>query len=90
MYKITFAPQAEDGLSKLKRSEPASFKKAVKLLNEIAEHPRTGTGHPEPLKGKLEGRWSRKISQKHRLVYRIFDAEIFIEVLSTYGHYDDK
>jgi len=90
MYKITFAPQAEDGLSKLKRSEPASFKKAVKLLNEIAEHPRTGNGHPEPLKGKPEGRWSRKISQKHRLVYRIFDAEIFIEVLSTYGHYDDK
>lgn len=90
MYKITFAPQAEDGLSKLKRSEPASFKKAVKLLNEIAEHPRTGTGHPEPLKGKPEGRWGRKISQKHRLVYRIFDAEIFIEVLSTYGHYDDK
>ena len=50
MYKITFSPEAETDLGKLKRSEPASFKKAVKLLNELVEHPKTGTGHPEPLK----------------------------------------
>ena len=48
MYKITFSPEAETDLGKLKRSEPASFKKAVKLLNELVEHPQTGTGHPEP------------------------------------------
>ena len=47
MYTITYAPEAKEGLAKLKRSEPASFKKAVKLLNEIADHPKTGTGHPE-------------------------------------------
>lgn len=50
-YTITYSPEAKEGLAKLKRSEPASFKKAVKLLNEIADHPQTGTGHPEPLKG---------------------------------------
>lgn len=43
-YTVTFSPKAKDGLAKLKRSEPASFKKAVKLLNEIADHPQTGTG----------------------------------------------
>ena len=64
MYTITFAPEAEKGLHKLKYSEPASYKKAVKLLNEIAEHPRTGTGHPEPLKGRPTDRWRRKISKK--------------------------
>ena len=69
-YAITFAPEAQEGLAKLKRSEPASYKKAVKLLNEIADHPQTGTGHPEPLKGKPENRWSRQITKKHRLVYR--------------------
>ena len=53
-YAITYSPEAQEGLAKLKRSEPASFKKAVKLLNEIADHPQTGTGHPEPLKGKPE------------------------------------
>jgi toxin YoeB len=42
------------------------------------------------LKGQPEGRWSRRISQKHRLVYRIFDTEVLVLVLSAYGHYDDK
>lgn len=31
-YSITFSPEAERGLGKLKRSEPSSFKKAMKLL----------------------------------------------------------
>ena len=90
MYKITFSPEAQVGLEKLKRNEPASFKKAVKFLNEIVEHPKTGTGHPEPLKGQPENRWSRQITKKHRLVYRIFDMEVYVDVLSAYGHYDDK
>jgi toxin YoeB len=90
MYKITFAQEAKEGLSKLKKSEPASFNKAVKLLQEIALHPKTGTGHPEPLKGEPEDRWSRHITKKHRLVYRIFESEILVYILSSYGHYDDK
>ena len=90
MYAITFAPTAKEGLAKLKRSEPAAFKKAVKLLNEIAEHPTVGTGHPEPLKGKPENRWIRQISKKHRLVYRIFESEVHVTVLTAYGHYADK
>ena len=56
MYTITYSPEAKEGLAKLKHSEPQSFKKAVKLLNEIAEHPKTGTGHPEPLKGFPQNR----------------------------------
>lgn len=90
MYAITYAPEAKEGLAKLKHSEPAAFKKAVKLLNEIAEHPQTGTGHPEPLKGMPENRWSRQITKKHRLVYRIFEKEVHVSILTTYGHYGDK
>ena len=90
MYTITFAPKAEEGLAKLKQDEPASFRKAVKLLNEIADHPKTGTGHPEQLKGDRNGQWSRTITKKHRLIYEIFETEVYIDVLSAYGHYDDK
>ena len=90
MYKIIYAKEAEEGLSKLKNSEPSSFNKAVKLLKEIAIHPKTGTGHPEPLKGTPNNRWSRRISKKHRVVYRIFETEVYVYILSSYGHYDDK
>ena len=90
MYTITYSPRAEEDLRLLKRSEPKLFKKAVTLLNELVEHPKTGTGHPEPLKGQPENRWSRQISKKHRLVYRIFEKEVHVDVLAAYGHYDDK
>ena len=90
MYTITYAPKAQEGLAKLKRNEPASFKKVIKLLNELAIHPTSGTGHPEPLKGEPANRWSRQITKKHRLVYRVFETEVHVEVLTAYGHYDDK
>ena len=90
MYNVKYSFKAKEGLEKLKKSEPSNFKKAVKLLNEVAIHPKTGTGHPEPLKGEPENRWSRKITKKHRLVYRIFETEVYVDVLSAYGHYDDK
>lgn len=90
MYTIVYSLRAEDDLRKLKKDEPAAFQKAVKLLNELAEHPKTGTGHPEPLKGDRAGQWSRTITKKHRLIYEILEKEVRVEVLSSYGHYDDK
>jgi mRNA-degrading endonuclease RelE of RelBE toxin-antitoxin system len=45
MYDIVYSEKAEEDLAKLRRSEPAAFKKAVKLLNELVYHPRIGTGH---------------------------------------------
>jgi toxin YoeB len=62
----------------------------VRFIDELKEHPKTGLGHPEPLKGMPEGRWSREITKKHRMVYRIFEGEVLVLVLRSYGHYDDK
>jgi toxin YoeB len=89
MYNVVYVRRAEDDLRKLKRSEPDSFKKVVKLLNELAEHPYSGTGKPEPLRGDRSGQWSRRITKKHRLVYEVHDTEVIVLVLSAYGHYED-
>ena len=90
MYSIDFTTEALQGLAKLERSEPKVFAKAVRFIEELKEHPKTGLGHPEPLKGLPEGRWSREITKKHRLVYRIFEDEVLVLMLRSYGHYDDK
>lgn len=90
MYTIVYSLRAEEDLRKLKKNEPVAFQKAIKLLNELTEHPKTGTGHPEPLKGNRAGQWSRTITQKHRLIYEIFETEVRVDILSSYGHYDDK
>ena len=90
MYTIVFSPKAQEGLAKLKANEPKCFDKAVKLLNELVEHPRIGTGKPKQLSGDRAGQWRRKISDKHRLVYEIHDQVVKVLVLSAWGHYDDK
>ena len=90
MYAIQYTKKAEDGLKKLRQSEPSAFKKALKLLEELIDHPTTGTGKPKQLSGDCAGQWSRRITDKHRLVYTVNDNEITVLVLTTYGHYDDK
>lgn len=50
LYTIEFTQIAIKTVSKYKKSNPVQYKKLVKLLEELMEHPRTGTGHPEPLK----------------------------------------
>ena len=89
-YFVDIKEKAQLDLQKLMKDEPKVYQKALKLIAELYEHPTTGTGHPEPLKGHPEGRWSRRISQKHRMVYRIFEKEVVVLVLSAYGHYNDK
>ena len=90
MYTIRYTEDAKNDLLRLQRNEPKAFAKVSRFIQELAEHPKTGTGHPEPLKGRPEGRWSRQITKKHRLVYRIFDEEVVVLVISAYGHYGDK
>ena len=90
MYEIEYRDQALLDIAKLKKDEPAAYRKVESFIEELKEHPKTGTGHPEPLKGKPEGRWSRQISKKHRLVYRIYETEVVVLVIAAYGHYEDK
>ena len=90
MYEIIYSPQAIEDLLRLQRSEPAAYKKVGKLIEELKEHPKTGTGHPEQLKGDRAGQWSRTITKKHRLIYEIIEKTVHVDILSAYGHYDDK
>ena len=90
IYSIRLSDRVKDDLARLAKSEPKAFAKAGKFIEELRVHPKTGTGHPEPLRGLPEGRWSRQITKKHRLIYQIFETEVYVDVLATYGHYDDK
>ena len=90
MYNLKFLKEAEEDLQRLKHFEPKAFQKALLLLDELCEHPKTGIGHPEPLRGDKCGQWSRRITSKHRLVYEIHETEVVVLVLTAYGHYDDK
>ncbi len=90
MYILEYTKTAEESFKKLKKTDISAFAKLKKLLLELMEHPTSGTGHPEPLKGDRAGQWSRRITKKHRLIYQVKETEVIVLVLSAYGHYDDK
>ena len=52
MYEIEYQEQALLDIAKLKRDEPAAYKKVVSFIQELKEHPKTGTGHPRAFKRK--------------------------------------
>jgi toxin YoeB len=89
-YAITMSDIAIEDLALLKKSEPHAFKKAVKLLQELKEHPYTGSGHPEAMKYGYAGYYSRRISIRHRMVYRVLEQENAVFVAHARKHYDDK
>lgn len=89
-YELIILPTAEKHIQYLKKKEIQAYKKLLKLLSELREHPEKGTGHPKPLGGNRTGQWSRRITDKHRLVYQIKEEQITVLVLTAYGHYDDK
>ncbi len=89
-FIIDFLEDAKRDLARLKRSEPPCYAKAMLLLIELEEHPKSGTGRPKPLGGNRTGQWSRRISDKHRLIYKIYEDTVVVLVISAYGHYDDK
>ena len=90
-YTLKLTADAIQNIEQLKKSgDKATLKKLAVLFEELTEHPRTGTGQPEELKYNFSGCWSRRISAKHRLVYRIEDQHITVIILYASGHYKDK
>jgi toxin YoeB len=62
-------------------------KALCKILKEmLRSDPASGLGKPEPLKHNLSGFWSKRISQKDRLIYKFDDGCVYIFAIG--GHYD--
>ena len=76
MYNIVFSDDARKGLKELQKKAPQGLSKLARLLDELKEHPRTGTGQVEALKGYGGSVYSRRITKEHRLVYRIYDEVV--------------
>ena len=89
--ELKFSSDAQKDLEWWKQNgDAASKKKIQRLLKELEEHPRTGSGKPELLSGDLRGVWSRRINQEHRLLYEIHDDVVLVLVLSMRYHYSKK
>lgn len=85
--EIAFLPRASEDLAYWKSTGNSRILKRIRaLLADIQVHPFSGIGKPEPLKGE-NGKWSRRITDEHRLVYSISDGRIYVFVFSLRFHY---
>ena len=53
-------------------------KRLIRLIDECGRTPFEGIGKPEPLRDNLSGYWSRRITDEHRLVYKVAGHELWI------------
>ncbi len=88
--EIIYTPRAAEDLKFCKRSGDKIIQNKIeKLLEAIQENPYEGIGKPEPLKYKLTGAWSRRITEEPRLVYEVNDKNeiVILTIFSLKGHY---
>lgn len=82
---IVFAPQAWDDYQYWQSTDRTILKRINRLIAEACRTPYDGIGKPEPLKYGLAGAWSRRVTEEHRLVYRIVGENL--EVIQLRYHY---
>lgn len=87
-YKVKFSKQALKDIETFKKSGNLALLKKLKvLLDEMVVDPKNGTGKPEMLKHHYVGYWSRRINHEHRIIYRIDDEILIVDIVSVLGHY---
>jgi toxin YoeB len=83
--KITFSEKAWEAYIYWQTQDKRFLKKLNTLIQECTRTPFEGSGKPELLKNELSGWWSRRITDVHRLVYRIKDNAL--EIAQCRYHY---
>jgi toxin YoeB len=76
--RIVFSQSGWDDYLHWQAIDPKLLARLNGLIKECARAPFQGTGKPEPLRGALSGWWSRRLTQEHRLVYRVEGDDLMI------------
>jgi len=79
--KLVFSEQAWDDYLHWQATDKKIVQRINALIRDIVRSPHDGIGKPEPLKHALAGYWSRRISDEHRIVYRVEGEAVLIAQL---------
>ena len=69
--KLIFSEHAWEDYLFWQDTDKKTLKRINLLIKDIQRHPFEGLGKPEPLRHGLSGYWSRRITDEHRIVYKI-------------------
>ncbi len=79
--KLLFSENAWDDYLFWQKTDKKTLKRINKLIKDIQRNKYEGLGKPEALRHNLSGFWSRRITNEHRIVYKIENNSILIAQL---------
>lgn len=79
--KLIFAERAWEDYLYWQETDRKALARINHLLREIQRDPFQGIGKPEPLRHALRGYWSRRITEEHRIVYRVEEDSLLLAQL---------
>lgn len=84
--RLVFSETAWEEYAAWLQRDRTVLKKVNVLIKAIVSDPFEGIGKPEPLKHDLAGYWSRRITQEHRIVYKVVEDAVWIAKVGK--HYE--
>jgi toxin YoeB len=79
--KLIFADEAWEDCLFWQKQDRRMVERINRLIRETQREPFEGVGKPEALKHALSGFWSRRITDEHRMVYRVEGDDLLIAQL---------
>ena len=76
--RLVFSANAWEDYLYWQRADRKILQRINALIKEIQRTPFEGIGNPEPLRHGLAGYWSRRITEEHRLAYRVYDDALWL------------
>jgi toxin YoeB len=76
--RLTFTNHAWEEYQQWFAEDRAVLKRINRIIDDTLREPFDGIGKPEPLKHMLQGAWSRRITEEHRMVYLVQDDDLMI------------
>ena len=83
--RVVFTPHGWADYTHWLTADRNNVKRINRLIDDALRDPTSGIGKPEPLKYGITGAWSRRITDEHRLVYRVINEDLVI--LQARYHY---
>lgn len=79
--KLVFAERAWEDYLYWQGADRKMLARINHLIREIMREPFSGIGKPEPLRHALKGYWSRRITEEHRIVYKVEEDSVLLAQL---------
>ncbi|MGH7995002.1 MAG: Txe/YoeB family addiction module toxin [Opitutaceae bacterium] len=79
--RLVFAPEAWEDYLHWHATDRAATRRIHELIKDTLRIPFVGIGKPEPLRYALSGFWSRRITEEHRMVYKIAGDDLLVAQL---------